>query len=472
MAERDRELLFSHRYLLSPAVTPGRFTAAGLKESLEDTVADLASPEGLALQSLVVRDPTGEMLAVVDQLSRTQAPRRNAGVWTSEDGTRSLLIADTTAAGSDTDGQEHALAAVRAAFGAAARAVGTPRARAVQLVMSGPGVFAVASRAKIERAVVRLSIASSAAGRADFAGGVPLAGRPRSGSSAGCQRRPLRGRRGGPGLWRGARHHAGVRRHFDRRGGGLFDLLLHPIGRRHIGALGAAPMAHDEARHAHVGVRLRIAPAIRISRPRPTRRVFGERLGRGRGGDTVRPARPLAEHFFDTRSCARGRQDPRRLRAIRAPPRRSLGRGPVPRGSLDRGADHGAHDPLEPRALELEPHPRRPIAPRYPASSGPGRPRFFGPRRRDGREPRCGAWRRRTRGACARTLDCAEGHRRRRQPGGVPAEPCHPSRAARQPAGSRDARPQSRVARYESCPSMPVNWVLSKAMSRRRAADH
>ena len=161
-AERDRALLFSHRYLLSAAVTPGRFTVAGLKESLQDTVADLASPEGLSLQSLVVRDPTGEMLAVIDQLSRTQAPRRSAGVWTSADGARTLLIADTAAAGSDTDGQEHALAAVRAAFGAAARAVGTQRARAVRLLMSGPGVFAVASRAKIERAVVRLSIASSA----------------------------------------------------------------------------------------------------------------------------------------------------------------------------------------------------------------------------------------------------------------------------------------------------------------------
>ncbi len=160
-AERDRELLFSRRYLLSTAVTAAHFTAAGLKESMQDTVADLASPEGLALQSLVVRDPTGEMLAVIDQLSRTQAPRRNAGVWTSTDGARSLLIADTAAAGSDTDGQEHALAAVRGAFEAAVRAIGAP-ARTVQLVMSGPGVFAVASRAKIERAVVRLSIASSA----------------------------------------------------------------------------------------------------------------------------------------------------------------------------------------------------------------------------------------------------------------------------------------------------------------------
>jgi predicted exporter len=161
-AERDREFLFAHRYLLSEAVTPQHFTAAGLEASIQETVADLASPEGLALEPLVSRDPTGEMLAVIDQLSRTQAPRASNGVWTSADGARTLLIAQTTAAGSDTDAQEHALTAVRSAFAAAARDIPMPSGQRIGLVMSGPGVFAVAARAKIEHAVVRLSIASSA----------------------------------------------------------------------------------------------------------------------------------------------------------------------------------------------------------------------------------------------------------------------------------------------------------------------
>jgi predicted exporter len=169
-ADRDREFLFAHRYLLSEAVTPQHFTAAGLRESIQDTVADLASPGGLVLQSLVVRDPTGEMLAVIDQLSRTRAPRSRNGVWTSADGARTLLIAETAASGSDTDAQEHALAVVRSAFeaavrelpGAAARELPGASAGKVELVMSGPGVFAVASRARIEHAVVRLSMAGSA----------------------------------------------------------------------------------------------------------------------------------------------------------------------------------------------------------------------------------------------------------------------------------------------------------------------
>jgi predicted exporter len=161
-AERDREVLFAHRYLLSEAVTPEHFTQAGLKEAIEDTIADLASPVGLAFGPLAMRDPTGEMLAVVEQLARTKAPRPSGGVWTSADGARTLLIAETAAPGSDTDAQERALAAVRSSFERSIHGARDPAADRVELVMSGPGVFAVDSRAKIEQAVVRLSLAGTA----------------------------------------------------------------------------------------------------------------------------------------------------------------------------------------------------------------------------------------------------------------------------------------------------------------------
>ncbi len=160
-ADRDREFLFEHRYVLSEAVTPQRFTPAGLRAALEETVADLASPEGLLIKSLIPHDPTGETLRVVGQLSRTPAPRAQGGAWVSADGERALLVAETAAAGSDTDAQQHALDAVRAAFAVGVRAAG-PAARGVELRMSGPGVFSVASRASIQHAVVRLSIAASA----------------------------------------------------------------------------------------------------------------------------------------------------------------------------------------------------------------------------------------------------------------------------------------------------------------------
>jgi predicted exporter len=160
-ADRDREFLFAHRYLLSDAVDARHFSAAGLETAMRDTVADLASPEGLIIKSLVPHDPTGETLHIIDGLSRIPAPHLQDGVWASGDGKRALLLAQTTAAGSDTDAQEHAIGAVQAAFDTAVRDVGAS-AQPLELRRSGPGVFAVASRAGIERAVVRLSIASSA----------------------------------------------------------------------------------------------------------------------------------------------------------------------------------------------------------------------------------------------------------------------------------------------------------------------
>jgi predicted exporter len=153
-AERDRELLFRGRYLFSDAVTPARFAAPGLHAAIAETIDDLASAAGLLLKSLTPNDPTGEMLHILDQLQRTSQPSSRDGVWVSRDGARALLVAQTEAPGSDTDAQERAVAAIRAAFAGAALP-------ALQLKMTGPGVFAVDARAKIKHAAMRLSMVSA-----------------------------------------------------------------------------------------------------------------------------------------------------------------------------------------------------------------------------------------------------------------------------------------------------------------------
>jgi len=160
-ADRDREFLFQHRYLLSETVTARRFSAAGLKGAIADTIAGLASSEGLMLKSLVPHDPTGEMLQIIDQMSRVARPVSQGGVWVSADGGRTLMVAQSAAPGSDTDAQELALEEIRRAFAAESGAA-APQSRQVRMSLSGPPVFAVAARAKIQRAAVRLSIASSA----------------------------------------------------------------------------------------------------------------------------------------------------------------------------------------------------------------------------------------------------------------------------------------------------------------------
>jgi predicted exporter len=159
--ERDRKFLFEHRYALSSGVTPQRFTAEGLHQAIGDSLAALASPEGLLLKALFPHDPTGEMLAIVESLDASHAPHTAAGVWSSSDGARALLLAQTSAPGSDTDGQQAACEALRRAFAAAVAALPAPQRAGLRLQMSGPPVFAVASRATIEAQVLRLSCISA-----------------------------------------------------------------------------------------------------------------------------------------------------------------------------------------------------------------------------------------------------------------------------------------------------------------------
>jgi predicted exporter len=160
-AERDREFLFKHRYLMSDAVTAAHFSAPGLRAAIGDTIGDLGSTAGLLLKSLLPNDPTGELMHIIDQLQRSSAPAMHDGVWVSRDGTRAVMLAQTTAGGSDTDAQERAIEAIRAAFTAAVHAMPAAAAAGLQLKLSGPGVFAVIARSKIERAAVRLSIAGA-----------------------------------------------------------------------------------------------------------------------------------------------------------------------------------------------------------------------------------------------------------------------------------------------------------------------
>ncbi|MEO8020729.1 MMPL family transporter [Polaromonas sp.] len=153
--ERDQAFLFNHRYLLSPAVTPERFSADGLHAALAESIDLLASPAGLLVKSLLPRDPSGEMVQLLEQLGSASQPPLVDGAWASRDGERALILMQTRASGSDTDAQESAMAAIRQAFNA-----GSAQSPDARLVMTGPGVFSVTSRETIKSQVSRLSIIS------------------------------------------------------------------------------------------------------------------------------------------------------------------------------------------------------------------------------------------------------------------------------------------------------------------------
>jgi predicted exporter len=160
--ERDREFLFEHRYLLSPRVSPELFTPGGLRAAIGAALDVLASAAGPLVKPMFLRDPTLETLAIIESLDASHAPHTSAGVWSSPDDTRALILAHTRASGADIDGQQAACAALERSFAGAIAALPAAQRAALTLSMSGPPVLAVASRATIKSQVWRLSGLSAA----------------------------------------------------------------------------------------------------------------------------------------------------------------------------------------------------------------------------------------------------------------------------------------------------------------------
>ena len=153
--------MFERRYLLSPAVTPERFTAAGLREGIDDTLSMLGTPGGNALKGLLEQDPTGEVQRIAESMIPVRAPRTDDGVWVARDAEagveakapRALLLAGLRADGADLDAQQAAIATLRSAF-----ATVQTQAPSLRLLVSGAPVFSVDSRTQIEAEIKWLAI--------------------------------------------------------------------------------------------------------------------------------------------------------------------------------------------------------------------------------------------------------------------------------------------------------------------------
>ncbi len=148
--ERERQLLFDARYLLSPQVSADSFSIEGLRAAFARLEQQLASALAPAIRQFAAADPTAELFAIAQRLTPRTPPITRHGVWFADDKT-AVVIAQTGAPGFDVDAQQDAVAAVRAAFAAAASG-------RVQLRLAGPGVFSVESRSRIENDAQRLSL--------------------------------------------------------------------------------------------------------------------------------------------------------------------------------------------------------------------------------------------------------------------------------------------------------------------------
>ncbi|HEU0188689.1 MAG TPA: MMPL family transporter [Gallionella sp.] len=153
--DKDRAYIFDNRYLLSSAVTPGHFTPEALHGSLERALQLLGSPAGVMIKSIIPRDPSGELLHLLEGFTGQSRPPMQEGVWMSRDGKRALLVLQTEAAGYDIDAQQQAIQLIHKHF---AESTQGPEFSGLHIQLTGPGVFSVESRNHVESVALNFSI--------------------------------------------------------------------------------------------------------------------------------------------------------------------------------------------------------------------------------------------------------------------------------------------------------------------------
>lgn len=129
--------LLPYRYLLSPTLDERALDAKYLHAELQARAQDLASPAGAFLESWLPRDPTLELLKVMQRWQPMQEPNRLFDVWFDGKGERALLLAQTRAAAFDPDQQRLVVNLLNAEAERLAREDG------VKLTFSGAGKFSV-----------------------------------------------------------------------------------------------------------------------------------------------------------------------------------------------------------------------------------------------------------------------------------------------------------------------------------------
>jgi predicted exporter len=160
--EADGKFLLENRYLLSTRNDAAMWQAENLRNALAESRQLLAQSAGMFVKDLIPRDPTGEVMHMLEELQTRSAADTQHGVWigkTSTGSPRAVLLAQTRAAGVDLDGQQRAVDAAKRAFETAKAATGATNAT---LLLSGTGVFSAASRARIKDDATRFSVIATA----------------------------------------------------------------------------------------------------------------------------------------------------------------------------------------------------------------------------------------------------------------------------------------------------------------------
>jgi predicted exporter len=134
--------LLPYRFLLSPTLDTQRLDEKYLHGELLARGRDLASPAGAFLEEWLPRDPTLELLKLLQRWQPMQEPHREFDVWFDRAGRRALLLVVTNAPGFDPDRQKVALGDLEHALQQVAGD------RKVKMTVSGAGKFSVLMEAR------------------------------------------------------------------------------------------------------------------------------------------------------------------------------------------------------------------------------------------------------------------------------------------------------------------------------------
>lgn len=147
----DQDLLYRYRYLFSPTVSPDQFTTHRLRQILKNRLQDMVNPLPSFFKKQIPEDPTGSFQNILQQLKSKNTLKTTHGVWFSSDEQVALLVAETAVSGYDLDGQEAIQDFLTTNFENILTSFSPQSSLAsLELILSGPSVFAVQSRAGIK----------------------------------------------------------------------------------------------------------------------------------------------------------------------------------------------------------------------------------------------------------------------------------------------------------------------------------
>ncbi len=150
---RMQEQMFRYRYLLTPRDNGCNCDSSSLHAALQDRLMELGSPAGAVMQDLLLRDPSGELTAIIDAWQGVNQPQIIEGVWFATDSQRALLLAQTAAPGFDADQQHRAIDAIQQAL------LQADPSGEIHLDITGPGAFTALLEQSVRSDVTALGMA-------------------------------------------------------------------------------------------------------------------------------------------------------------------------------------------------------------------------------------------------------------------------------------------------------------------------